>query len=554
MRFLWRKRFVAALLAAACLLVGYGLLAAPERATQPAEPQQTTGQQPAAPDETPPPVPPALAVRLAYADSLRVPDKDAVYVRYMWTDEPESRWADELLLAKYHANLRSDQGKFGEVVLVAPGLFRLDLRDFGWDRPGKIELWEKFAGIDFFFHSKAKLLEDSVIEVVWPGGKENGEDFDAGIYESVKKKKGDLIDIPEWRLPPREINGLRHRLLTEAPVLHARWVFVQTARQVSIRNADEGVGYYAWLGIKNRKDFFALTGTDEKLAAKLFTEWRGVVRRSGIGQQVRQVVALNAVARRVWGTLDVFRQAGRGQALRNLRRGEFKHDAEEWYGFLGNGLPITALFNAQGEAQATAPDQIGPDDSQYRVGKDPRVHVNLSCMRCHGTSKDMLQPCDEALRRTFRFEWHLRLLDPDKRVHLELESQYLRNLDELLADDRVVYVRAIRRCTATAQNTAGLSSPQITRLYCTAWNEYVEEPVTARKAARELGVSEGELLRAIIRHARKRGGSDLILSQFLDPRSGGLTRLEWEECYALAAALVHGAHPPEVAEVLKVNQ
>ncbi len=539
-------------LALSLALAGLSLLAAPTGSTVPAPAPPTAQIKP--PDlDAIPEMPPWVAARLAYLDARSLPPEEAVYFRYLWLDEPREKWPDELLLHKVHANLRSTQGQFGQPVLVAPGLVRIDLREYGWDQPGKLELWEKFARLDFMFHAEAILLADGEIEQVWPGGKDNGVEYEKGIYEHVPKKKGDTFAIPAPWLPCQgELHKLRHILLTEAPILPATWQFVQTARQLSLRNEDEGVGYYHWLGIKNRDDFFALCGADREKAFRIYREWRAVIRRSGISQQSRQAFRIGATAHAMWGTLDTFKQFRRGQPLVNLRRGEFVHQAEEWYSYLPCGLMLTALFNADGLAQATAPDQVGPDDSEFRVGKDARVHVNISCIRCHGMRKDMLQPLDSALRKCFRQGGALRLVDYDRHVTLELASQYLRELNSWLDIDRSLYVQAIRACTSTSARPQGLGSVEFTRLYCGAWNRYVEAKVTPLQAARELGVSGRHLLACIRGHAHKRGNEHLILAQLLD-RDPWLTRLEWEECYPLAACLVHGLHLPEKPDKVKVK-
>ncbi len=75
--------------------------------------------------------------------------------------------------------------------------------------------------------------------------------------------------------------------------------------------------------------------------------------------------------------------------------------------------------------------------------------------------------------------------------------------------------------------------------------------MTLADAAREVGVSEKVLLDAIKKHAsvkEGRGGADLILAGFLDEPPDKLSRLEWEDSYALASALVLGVALPEQAK------
>lgn len=499
------------------------------------------------------PTSPARAVLVAHSDLIQQHPDDQPFYRYLWVPTA-AKLRDEFLIALgFHVNLLSAQGKIKLPLLVAYDVVRLDVRDYGWDK--RLFVWERFAKIDFYFHQKVKVLEDTTFQGVWPGGLD--PDYEDGKKEfkrgklKVERKAGRTFDGPALWLPQKEMEALRLLTYSEAPILNAEWFFVQSARQVSIRNVQEGVGYYEWLGLKKREDFFKLTGTDEKVAIALFREWRAVVDKSGISQQSRQIVALGATSGRVWGTLDTFTQKGQGQAKRNLRRGEFAHNAEEWYGVLPNSLFVTFLSDEKGNGAESAPDKIGPDDSPLRVGRDARVHANLSCIRCHGVDKDFLKPVNDWARRTFRQGGVLSLADKDKKVTLELESQYLRDLDKLLVRDRSDYMDAVREATASQANPKGLTAPAITKLYGEAWNRYVESPLKVADCARELGTRPEKLIAGIEAYAKVRGGGDLILSSLIDRPPQELTRLEWEDSYALAMTLASGAIPLEQPEKVK---
>jgi hypothetical protein len=545
-----KRRFVYLLALSICATSIFAIGQAPEVPTKKAEKEDLFGPQ----LDLPYAGSPYMAVKVAHFDAMRIPRNEAIYMRYLWLPYPRDYLPAAYVLLKYHANRLSRTGKFGNLVAVTQDVVRFDTRDFLWDE--LLHLYEKFAKIDFVFHQKAKLLQDAYVEVVWPGGPDvdfDNKEFEAGIYEEVKKSAGDIIDIPARTLPQAEIHALRRHLLTECPLLMANWWFAQSARQISIRNVDEGVGYYNWLGIKNRNDFFKLVGANEKVALDRFMQWRAVVQISGISQQSRIILYMPAISYGgTYGTLDTFKQQGRGQPRRNLRPNEFAHNAEEWYGFGANGLDIVALFDNKGLAQASAPDQIGPDDSALRVGKDARVHVNISCMRCHGVSKDMLQPVDDCIRRMFKLGGPFYLQDPNKKVMVhELEPFYLRDFNEHLEDNRIKFSRGVARCTATHFRPQGLSCAQITKLYGEAWNDYVERPVTPQVAARELGVSVEHLVNSLWQYNVKRKGIDLILAEFLDVNNGKLTRLEWEDSYQLAAMICAGVHPQEIIEEVK---
>lgn len=500
--------------------------------------------------------PPWEAIKLVHADATALP-KDQCFFRYFW--RPEGWTEDYLRLASMHFALLSDQNLLPAAVLVSPHILRLDVRRVGWDR--RLEVWEKLARFDFVFHSKAVALQDLKQAVVWPGGIEgDGKFYKAGTY-AVNRKKGDRFVIAARWLPQKETDELRALLQTETPIVWFDWFFVQTARQTSLRNDDNpGCGYYDFLGLKNRAAFFRFIGLNEKEAIRLYQQWREAVRKSGVSQQNRIIDWKNAITGRAIVTLDTFVEKGRGIAARNLRDGELAHDAEEWYGFTPFGIMVHFLSDAKGNRIASAPDKIGPDDSALRIGRDGRIHVNLSCIRCHGP-KDMLMPVRGYARRIFRHGGIIKLQDPDEKVTQELEAQYLSDLEWILDRDRAKYTRAVARVTSLRPGDPGLSCTKATLLYGRAWNEYVERDVTAASFALSLGVSEEKLLEGIRRNtvAMKpggkkvggRGGGDLVLAVLIDDPADTLTRLEAEDSYALAMVWALGLAPPEAIEKVK---
>src|SRR5207253_2525217 len=108
-------------------------------------------------------------------------------------------------------------------------------------------------------------------------------------------------------------------------------------------------------------------------------------------------------------------------AVRNLRRGDFRHQAEEHYLTLPNGLPVYFLGNAQGERQDSAPDFIGSDTSVLNVSRDGRIHVCLGCVRCH--AGNVLQPIDDWARKNYTVG-RLALLVPASFKALAKDKQF----------------------------------------------------------------------------------------------------------------------------------
>jgi hypothetical protein len=488
---------------------------------------------------------PPEAVLAAGADIQNFPPKDAYTIRYLWEPRDDEKGVQKLV-QRFHWNLLSGRAYPGSVYRVVPGLYRIDLVEFGLEK--RLGVWEKFINHDFAFTAQAKLLKDASIRQYWPGGRDSSGDYYKRGRYTLRKKAGDVIFLSAPWVDGDAALILKKRTCSEIPVVYGTWALVQSARQLSIRNADEGTGYYDFLGFKSRDDFFDRIGLDEKESMRLYQVWREVVQRSGVSQQSRQVVVYGAVTGPAYGTLDTFDQSKRGQPKRNLRGGEFRHDAEEWFGFNAQGLPVTIAVDAGGVLQSTVPDKVGPNKSPRVVGNDLRIHPNLSCLDCHSGKRewDWLEPVGGWARKHFRPGGPFKLQDPSRKTFLELRDQYLGEFNELLWDGRAKYARAVARIT---QGTTVFTADQLTDLYVKEWNWYVEEDVTPERAALELGVTKELFLDRLRAWDRVKGGSDLVLSEYLD--GGSLTRLEWEDSYAYAQALVRGLYPLDQVKKVK---
>src|SRR6185437_3694782 len=57
---------------------------------------------------------------------------------------------------------------------------------------------------------------------------------------------------------------------SQVPVVTGDWFFVQTCIEADRGGIGRGFGYYDFLGMKNRADYFKIIGLDEK-------DWRGVI-------------------------------------------------------------------------------------------------------------------------------------------------------------------------------------------------------------------------------------------------------------------------------------
>lgn len=480
------------------------------------------------------------------------------YTRYFWFPaEWQDEYDDFLIGIKGHFNHLNSQPEFVTPHLIAANVFRVDTRALGWGEHQLLAL-EKFAGLDVYFHAKKTFAQDQEFDQHWPGGTEGGEYFPRDVYPR-KGKKGQSVFAPAPLLPQELIDDLRRWTCSEVPVLNAEHFFYNTVRQQGLGNKELGVGYYEWFGrngLKKLADYFEVLGLDEKLSEKLFKVWRAVIisRTSGVSQNGRRVGSYNAVTGDVWFTEDVFDESAlaKGLVRDRLRDGELKFNAQEWYGRLPCGAPVVFLNDANGNAQAKAPPEVGGDKSDLNHGNDPAIHSYISCLRCHG-AQDMLMGFKDYIRHTFRPGVGFQLTDPDYNVQLELRRQYLSDVYGRLAKSQKEYSDTFAAMTQSAKHPRGLSCAAFAKIYCGIWNRLIERdqktgepPVTLAVAARELGTDPDVLVKALKLRLEFRGQGDLILQTFLDPKPGAMSREEWESRYQFCYALVHaGQAVPE---------
>lgn len=476
---------------------------------------------------------PAGAVRLAAADAARLPADDLPYYRYVWVGGVRGdEWVTFRAAFRYHLNSINRRVLITDVVEVAPDLWRIDASTLGWD----LAVLENAAKADPYFHAKVTLGQDSKVITYWPGGIDPAfkKAFKAGSY-ATQKKKGDVVDAAAPWLDEKAILYLRKALVTEVPVLSAPWLLAQGARQVNANGKQTGLGYYDFLGLKNRDDYFKLIKLRIKDSQELEKEVRAVVKKSGVSALNRQIVRFQALTGGAWFTLDTSNGTGKGNAVRNLDG--FEHQAEEHYGFLPSGLPVYFLCDNKGVRQDFAPaDNFGfADDSVLNESRDLRIHVNIACVRCH--AGDVLKPIKDYIRKRFRGK--LKLQTPDKKKQYELQYKYFSDLDGHLTLDRALYTRAIALATTTRNYPKGMTPAEAATAYANAYHNYVDRELTLNDAARELGTTPGQWRAALVKYVKATGQLDLEFATWLDDEPGKLTRVAWEDSYQLAQSILH---------------
>lgn len=494
---------------------------------------------------------PEKAVLAALADADQQAAEDQPFLLYLF--QPDDTYADFLPAQRLHVNLISTQANLAYPKLVCLGLWRVDIRDYGWSKAVVLKL----ADIDPYFHRRqiADINVDVLVEVVVNKtikvevDVEEEYDQEYGSYDKygnytkaytkkekrkVKKLVDKVVQVKEQVKRPAQrqvrnqqlyapqaagqLAALALLLQSSVPIVRADWFLVQGARQISLTNRETGAGYYNWLGVKDRGDYFELIGLDARAAAK--NEIRAVIGDSGVTAQNRQVVRDGATNGGHWSTLEVFDQSGAGIAIQTLRKGEFAEVAEEHYAPLPNGLPVTFLSDAQGVRQDAVPDKIAGNKSALNVGNDTRVHVNIACMQCH--AGQVLQPLTDDVRVTYT--GRLGVLTNDKNVSLELNRSYATGLNRLLARDRGDYQDVFKVVT-------GLDAQKAAEAYSQAFTKYAYGRVGLQGAAIEFGVKPPQLVKALKDSAFRLGRGDFRTDPWLLDPPGTIARLTYEDAY-----------------------
>ncbi len=484
---------------------------------------------------------PNQAVAAALSDLDAIAKEDQTFTRYLFLPPDATNYDSFVLALKLHVNLISREATLAYPHLVAEGVFRVDLREYQWNP----KVWEKLADVDPYFHrldSKEIVEHEDVYENVyrwWPGGVWSGDNcyypansFQYYTREKRQKEIRKKVVKRDLYVPQGAGQLASLALLTEsnAPIVRADWFLAQGARQTSLDNEeDTGVGYYDWLELASLKDYLRLIGEDEKTFLRIEQELRSVVGESGVAQGNRQIVQTGAQAGKHWTTLEVKKQKARGIAIQNLRRGEFDFAAQEHYAPLPNTLPVTFLNDAKGVRQSSVPDFIAGDNSPLNRSRDLRVHINLACMRCH--EGRVLQPIEDDVRPVYT--GRLLTVTNDKGVALELKRQYGSNLDKALQLDRSLYQDAFTLVT-------GKKPQEAAALYSDAFSRYAYSRVTAEMAAAEMGVTVGQLRKALRDAATRLGRGDFRTDPFIAPIIRTIPRENWEDAFQDTQDILYG--------------
>lgn len=441
---------------------------------------------------------PADATTRAAADLAKRPVTDRKHTRYLSLYHLDDK--DELAswgrVLSFWLNSLSRESELVRPYEVSRDLWRIDLRDY--DFPAGV--WDKLE--DPYF--TAVIKQKRIVKV-------------GSAYVTRTTNQRALAPWLDTKAALALAAGTRSR----AAIVRADWFLVRSAQQAG----RAPTGYYDFLGVKTRKEFQSLVGLDQKLAEKLQKETRAVVARSGVAIHNRQIIRLQTITGPYWATLDVEKQDGARNAVRNLN-GDYTHDAEEIYGTLPNGLFAFFLSDAAGKVrQDSVPDKIASDHAA--PGNDRRVHPGVGCVRCHVRG---IQPIDDWTRRVYKGP--VALASPDYEKIKRLRRLYLSDLNRHIKRDQADYAEAVLAVT-------GLKPEILARAFAKAHGSYEQSEVGPAGAAREAGVKEAELLAAL----RARSSIDPVLAGLLAAPAEPIQREHWEESFSLLMSYIKEHKP-----------
>lgn len=464
------------------------------------------------------PNPIAQNMRWASQDARTLKYGHEGYVRYFsFYNLPEKLRPLAIKVFSGHINLLSRSDEIVPVYVV-PGTKNSVVRVVLSDYQINPETYGLLAGVDPYLHvqlqakGQGATVPALALDLVEPG------DYDARKREELK---ADLAALNE-----------ACRTYLGMGLLRADWFLNQTAAQV-----DRKPGYYDFLDVKDRKSFQRLIGFDEKESER-FGELREAVAISTVSLQPRAIARYNSLGGAYWYSLD-FRRATKGaNPLRIFGEDIEKHvDAREEYGHLPNGLWATGVFDAKGVRQDAAPDFIATD--WLSKSNDRRVHVNISCYRCHkdGGLKSIDGWARGLMDSTYLAQF--KTLDEAR----AFRRAYAKKLTPYLDRDRKRFEDAIMEATTVPGLGKGLTGKEFSDAYAAYWERYEDARVDLEWAAADLGVTPAQWQGALVRQIALTGRVDPIFAGWLPGRKEALSIRQWEEAYPLAQTVLRGLAP-----------
>ncbi len=440
-------------------------------------------------------------LRLALDDCKKDPFSSP-YVRYLSAYHYTAKQVEELDKGLgFWCNSLSTEVVIKRPIQIQPGLWKIDIRDYNW----KSETWEKLLEApDPYFHIRGLV---SITDVEQVGFESNGQFIVTGTKQVTKLKEQATHAF--W-LNQIDILSLASLTKSTIPIVRADWFIYQTAIQ-----KDRKVGYYDFLGLgKKEKDFQKLIAADIEAVKRLRLEQRAIVSSSSVTLHNRTLRRLKTITGPYWISEDYNANIDNKNAIRLLD--DAKYDATEQYGTLPNGLFAFWLGDANGNRQDTAPDFIASDTESPTT--DKRVHVGLSCIRCH---TEGIRPINDVIRKIYKPPFKLISLDYERQK--DLQAKFLSDIGSSIEKDQKHYNEVLDK-------TNNLNSLDNSKLFARIYSRY-SGTRNLEQASKELETSS-EILSNKLKQGTTKQVLDPILILLLQGES--VTIEQWEEIFPQA--------------------
>ena len=415
----------------------------------------------------------------------------------------------------------------GLIILPRPvpgtdyALFRVNLRDYGIPA----EVWDRLAFAEPYSYR--------VIEVPW--GYWSGNQW-------VTTRTVKTTAVAPWVQPTdRHVAAASTLLLLTggagrfpAPVVNGQWWFAQTAIQEG--RDDTRTGYYDFLGVdKDANSWLDLSGGREAFdrSKTLQLEVGALVARSReVALNNRRLKVREMLTGKLFYSEDFASSVGKANVIRNPDGTE--PDASEQIAPRSNGLPAFWLQDGKGKRQNSPPDFIA--SNRHAPGTDGRVHVGVTCIRCH---ERVLHDIDDYARRVWRKP--LGVQSPVIERFDGLVQLYFRSMNERLDDARTNYAKAVRKATALPEpGSVGLELKEWSGRVGNCWDDWQEKDWTLDRIAALTGHTPPAIVTALSARARVDKQLDLVLLGLLADPPEPLRIENLEEIYPLLQEIMAG--------------
>jgi uncharacterized protein (TIGR03000 family) len=481
---------------------------------------------------------PDSSVQFALADLAGIPEDAQPHIRYLALYHvPRQERQPLAQTVSFVVNSLSTRKKIQIPFFAAGGdmtVIRINLRDYDIDPKDWDDVARKGSGPtpqpEPYFHAFAEQVvpgQEAEREVkktrkvqktrkVWRYDQRYGgqiqveEAYEAEEEYTVKEKvpgqpsKGKVLKDAPW-LNPAAVARLKELTRSEFPVSRADWW---------VANAIIPPAYYRLLRLGDKDgDFEKLVGADEKVAARVRGQDKGVVLQSTVARHNRTLTrSFAGTGGYYWVSHDSLSSVDERQYAINLLNEKF--DATEVIASLPNKLQAYFLTDGQGKRL----DFANPDIAVDNTAVDRIVRNGRSCMVCH---VDGIRPIHDEVRKItemLRDADRVRLLVPDYKDYERISDLFSSNLDEQVILDQNLYGRAVGLATGL---TPAKNAAQLSRFY----DLYVETLLTKEAAASECGLTLDEFDRLV-----KLSNDNVVLGLTRQPIRP-VRRDQWERSY-----------------------